>query len=59
MVYIDEKGRKYEVQYCIILREGKDAGIRQYVWASEEDIMEVLKLIVLREEITEQNTLLI
>jgi hypothetical protein len=37
MVY-EENGQRCEYQYCVIPNQGKDKGIRQYVWASEEQI---------------------
>ncbi len=43
MVYVDEKGRRYEVQYCVVLSEDKNAGLRRYVWASKEEIENVME----------------
>ena len=40
MVYVDKNGQKYEYQYCVVLTEGKDAGLKHYVWASEEQILD-------------------
>jgi len=34
MTCVDKKGQRYEYQYCVILREGKDAGLKNYVWVS-------------------------
>ena len=31
------------MQYCVILTEGKDVGLRHYVWAFEEQIREAMK----------------
>jgi len=45
MVYVDEKGQKYEFQYCVVLREGKDAGLKHYVWASEEQIRNAMSTV--------------
>lgn len=38
MVYIDEKGQRYEVQYCVILNKGFDRRLKHYFWASKEQI---------------------
>lgn len=41
MVYIDKKGQKCEYQYCVVLREDEDKGIKHYVWVSEEQIQNI------------------
>jgi len=38
MVYINEKGQRYDYQYCAILKNEKDDELKHYVWASEEQI---------------------
>lgn len=42
MVYIDKKGKRYEVQYSVVLKQEKYE-IRQYFWTSEEKINYIFK----------------
>ena len=46
MVYVDKNGQKCEYQYCIVLTEGKDAGLKHYVWASEKQIRKAMDILV-------------
>lgn len=41
MVYVDENRQRYEVQYCVVLRGGKDAGVRQYFSAPKKRIQHI------------------
>ena len=47
MAYVDEKGQRYEFQYCVVLGN-KDNGMRHYVWASEEEIRNAMDEIIER-----------
>lgn len=41
MAYVDEKEQKYEVQYCVVLREGKNAGKRQEFHVPKEKLQKI------------------
>lgn len=43
MVYVDKSGQKCEYQYCVVLKEGKNAGIKQYFWADKITIRRFFK----------------
>lgn len=34
-----------EVQYCVVLEEGPDKGLKHYVWASKEQIKEAMRVL--------------
>lgn len=44
----EEKWRKYEYQYCVILTDGENKELKHYFWASKEEIEEVIRTIIVR-----------
>jgi len=38
MSYTEKNGQKCEYQYCVVLKEGKDAGLKHYVWVGKATI---------------------
>ncbi|MDD5191600.1 MAG: hypothetical protein PHH54_02245 [Candidatus Nanoarchaeia archaeon] len=43
--YARGNGQKYEHQFCVMLESGPNKGIRNYVWASEDQIKKAVDYI--------------
>lgn len=41
----ENEGKCYEVQYCVILNQGPDKGLKHYVWVSKEQVKNAMKIL--------------